>query len=100
MWRSGSARRPSSRRRPPRERPGEASGLPLTSIYLSCHMTLMSLQAAILGFLALEPTTGYTLKQRFDGSVKSFWSVTQSQVYRELHSLEAQGSVAAQREPG
>jgi hypothetical protein len=25
------------------------------------------LQAAILGFAALEPTSGYTLKQRFDG---------------------------------
>ncbi len=31
----------------------------------------MSLRGAILGFLSLEPTSGYTLKQRFDGSVRS-----------------------------
>jgi PadR family transcriptional regulator, regulatory protein AphA len=49
----------------------------------------MSLKAAILGFLALEPATGYSLRQRFDGSVGSFWTVTQSQIYRELHALEA-----------
>ena len=45
----------------------------------------VSLRAAILGFLAIEPTTGYTLKQRFDGSVGSFWTATQSQIYRELY---------------
>jgi DNA-binding PadR family transcriptional regulator len=48
----------------------------------------MSLRSAILGFLEIEPTSGYTLKQRFDGSVRSFWSATQSQIYRELHALE------------
>jgi len=48
----------------------------------------VSLRQAILGFLDLEPTTGYTLGQRFSGSVGSFWSATQSQIYRELHELE------------
>jgi PadR family transcriptional regulator AphA len=48
----------------------------------------MSLRQAILGFLDLEPTTGYTLGQRFSGSVGSFWSATRSQIYRELHELE------------
>jgi PadR family transcriptional regulator, regulatory protein AphA len=51
-------------------------------------MILMSLSAAILGFLSLEPMTGYTLRQRFEGSVGSFWTVTQSQIYRELYALE------------
>lgn len=51
----------------------------------------MSLKSAILGFLALEPASGYTLKQRFDGSVGSFWTATQSQIYRELHAIEAEG---------
>lgn len=51
----------------------------------------MSLRQAILGFLDLEPTTGYTLGQRFSGSVGSFWSATQSQIYRELHDLERAG---------
>lgn len=60
----------------------------------------MSLRAAILGFLRLEPTSGYMLRKRFEGSVGSFWSVTQSQIYRELHALEAEGLVASKREPG
>jgi PadR family transcriptional regulator, regulatory protein AphA len=51
-------------------------------------MTLVSLKHAILGFIDLEPATGYTLAQRFDGSTASFWSATQSQIYRELHELE------------
>jgi PadR family transcriptional regulator, regulatory protein AphA len=60
----------------------------------------MSLRSAILGFLAIEPTSGYTLKQRFDGSVRSFWSATQSQIYRELHALEGDGLVEARAVPG
>ncbi len=60
----------------------------------------MSLRGAILGFLSIEPTSGYTLKQRFDGSVRSFWSVTQSQIYRELHALEQEGLVEPTTLPG
>ena len=60
----------------------------------------MSLRGAILGFLSLEPTSGYTLKQRFDGSVRSFWSATQSQIYRELHALEREGLVDVEAVPG
>ena len=60
----------------------------------------MSLRAAILGFLRLDPTSGYMLRKRFEGSVGSFWSVTQSQIYRELHALEEDGLVASEREPG
>lgn len=56
-------------------------------------MNLVSLRHAILGFLELEPTTGYTLRQRFEGSVGSFWTATQSQIYRELHGLEREGHV-------
>lgn len=53
-----------------------------------------------MGFLSLEPMSGYTLRKRFEGSVGSFWSVTQSQIYRELHGLEKDGMVVSQREPG
>jgi DNA-binding PadR family transcriptional regulator len=60
----------------------------------------MSLRGAILGFLSLEPTSGYTLKQRFDGSVRSFWSATQSQIYRELHALEREGLLSVDTVPG
>lgn len=63
-------------------------------------MSPVSLRAAILGFLSLEPTSGYTLRQRFEGSVGSFWTVTQSQIYRELHALERDGLVGVRREPG
>lgn len=59
----------------------------------------MSLRVAILGFVALEPTSGYTLKKRFDGSLRSFWTVTQSQIYRELHGLERDGLVAVDDVP-
>lgn len=60
----------------------------------------MSLRAAILGFLSFEPTSGYTLKQRFDGSVRSFWTATQSQIYRELHALQREGLVSVEAVPG
>ena len=63
-------------------------------------MSPVSLRAAILGFLRLEPTSGYVLRQRFEGSVGSFWSVTQSQIYRELHALTQDGKVQVQREAG
>ena len=60
----------------------------------------MSLRAAILGFLDLDETSGYLLRKRFEDSVGSFWSVTQSQIYRELHALERNGKVVARREAG
>jgi PadR family transcriptional regulator, regulatory protein AphA len=63
-------------------------------------MAQVSLRAAILGFLRLEPTSGYLLRRRFEGSVASFWSVTQSQIYRELHALEREQLVVSEREPG
>jgi PadR family transcriptional regulator, regulatory protein AphA len=62
-------------------------------------MDCVSLRHAILGFLELEPTTGYTLRQRFEGSVGSFWTATQSQIYRELHGLERGGLVGAEVVP-
>ncbi len=72
----------------------------LTWLFHKCHISRMSLAAAILGFLELEPSSGYTLRQRFEGSVGSFWSVTQSQIYRELHQLEADGQVSVKVERG
>lgn len=58
----------------------------------------MSLRSAILGFLGLEPMSGYSLQQRFDGSVSGFWTATQSQIYSALHSLEEEGLVTARVE--
>lgn len=59
----------------------------------------MSLRHAILGFLDLEPTTGYTLAQRFEASVGAFWTATRSQIYRELHALHAAGLVTMDELP-
>jgi DNA-binding PadR family transcriptional regulator len=59
----------------------------------------VSLRHAILGFVELEPASGYTLRQRFEGSVRSFWSATQSQIYRELHDLEREGLVQVEVVP-
>ncbi|HNU12146.1 MAG TPA: PadR family transcriptional regulator [Rubrivivax sp.] len=59
----------------------------------------MSLRHAILGFLDIEPATGYTLMQRFEGSVGSFWTATQSQIYRELHGLLEAGLVTMEVVP-
>ena len=59
----------------------------------------MSLRHAILGFLDIEAATGYTLMQRFEGSVGSFWSATQSQIYRELHALLAAALVTMEVVP-
>ncbi len=51
----------------------------------------MSLEFAILGFLNYKPFTGYELKKMFDTSVRHFWSADQSQIYRTLAKLTADG---------
>ncbi|MFN8595678.1 MAG: PadR family transcriptional regulator [Anaerolineae bacterium] len=51
----------------------------------------MSLKHAILGFLSLQPFTGYDLKKAFDGSVRHFWSADQSQIYRTLDQIVEAG---------
>lgn len=51
--------------------------------------------ASLLGFLHRGPMTGWDLVAAVEGSVGNFWSVTRSQVYRELRSLEEQGLVEA-----
>lgn len=53
----------------------------------------MSLRHAILGFLSFQPFTGYDLKKAFDRSVRHFWPATQSQIYRTLAELDADGLI-------
>jgi PadR family transcriptional regulator AphA len=53
----------------------------------------MSLRHAILGFLSMEPLTGYALKKHFDESVQHFWPANQSQIYRTLAALNEEGLV-------
>jgi PadR family transcriptional regulator AphA len=55
----------------------------------------MSLKYAILGILNAVPMTGYDLKhQAFDATVQHFWPADQSQIYRTLSRLEADGWVS------
>ncbi|WP_404311247.1 PadR family transcriptional regulator [Agrococcus terreus] len=60
----------------------------------------MSLRHAILGILRLHPATGYDLKRAFDTSVAHFWSADQSQIYRTLDRLVADGAVEVEVQPG
>lgn len=69
--------------------------------YISHHYEpestpVMSLEFAILGFLAEQPASGYELKNRcFQGPVQSFWKADQAQIYRTLDRLEKQELVQA-----
>jgi DNA-binding PadR family transcriptional regulator len=49
----------------------------------------------LLGFLHDRPMTGWELSETVELTVGSFWNVTRSQVYRELHKLEEAGMVVA-----
>lgn len=50
----------------------------------------MSLRFALLGLLAVEPSSGYDLTRRFEEGIGSFaWSAGHSQIYPELGRLSA-----------
>lgn len=55
--------------------------------------------AALLGLLAMAPMSGYELHGAAQSVFGDFWTVTRSQIYRELARLEQDGHVAA-GEPG
>jgi len=48
----------------------------------------MSLKFGILGLLSDKDLTGYALKKEFDQSISHLWTASQSQIYRELNTLE------------
>lgn len=54
----------------------------------------MKLRHAILGLLSHGPQSGYDLSRAFAGSVVNFWHADQSQVYRTLDRLEADGAIS------
>ncbi|MBO3725715.1 PadR family transcriptional regulator [Actinomyces bowdenii] len=54
----------------------------------------MKLRHAILGLLADEPRSGYDISRAFAGSVVHFWYADQSQVYRTISRLEADGAIS------
>ena len=57
----------------------------------------MSLKYAILGFLSVNPMSGYDLKKAFDGSVGHFWPADQAQIYRTLTGLVDDGLLEVNR---
>jgi DNA-binding PadR family transcriptional regulator len=49
--------------------------------------------ASLLGLLAMKPRTGWELYAAFEESIGQFWSMTRSQVYRELLAMAGRGLV-------
>lgn len=57
----------------------------------------MELRQAILGLLSIRPMSGYDLGRAFAGSVAHFWYADQSQIYRTLDRLAADGAIETER---
>ncbi len=53
----------------------------------------MTIKYAILGFLTLEPMSGYDLKKQFQDSLTVHWSGNNNQIYRSLVDLYDEGLV-------
>ncbi|MFE7799258.1 PadR family transcriptional regulator [Nocardia sp. NPDC057440] len=54
---------------------------------------LNSTAASLLGFLHEGPMSGWDLVSAAQDRIGDFWTITQSQVYRELASMDASGLV-------
>jgi DNA-binding PadR family transcriptional regulator len=50
----------------------------------------------VLGMLAMEPQSGYDIKQLADISTRHFWAISYGQIYPELRRLLAAGLIKAQ----
>lgn len=59
----------------------------------------MSLEHAVLGLLSYEPMTGYDIKKMVDLSVSHFWPAVQSQIYKTLGRMEADGWLTVETIP-
>jgi DNA-binding PadR family transcriptional regulator len=57
--------------------------------------SLNATAASLLGFLHEGPLTGWDLVATAQQRIGDFWSLTQSQVYRELTSMAADGLIEA-----
>jgi DNA-binding PadR family transcriptional regulator len=60
-------------------------------------LELNATAASILGFLEHEPKTGWDLAVEIEDVIGDFWSVTRSQVYRELKVLAVAGLVSSMK---
>lgn len=57
--------------------------------------TVNATVASLLGFLHAGPMTGWELVAEAEQQIGDFWSLTRSQVYRELTQMEASGLIVA-----
>lgn len=57
--------------------------------------TVNATVASLLGFLHAGPMTGWELVAEAEQQIGNFWSLTRSQVYRELVQMEASGLIVA-----
>lgn len=55
---------------------------------------------AVLGVLAVEPSTGYAIRQSISTTIGHFWSESFGQIYPTLATLEAQGFISGDRSEG
>ena len=55
----------------------------------------MSLRNALLGVLSLREMSGYDIKRNFDRAVHFVWNASDSQIYRELRSMEEDGLITS-----
>lgn len=61
--------------------------------------TINTTAGSILGFLHDGPKSGWDLASEIPADIGDYWSITKSQIYRELHSLARNGLIEA-GEPG
>lgn len=62
-------------------------------------MELSATARVILGMLAVEPRSGYDIKQLVDKTTRFFWAASYGQIYPELKRLTERGLVAPDEEP-
>jgi DNA-binding PadR family transcriptional regulator len=72
-----------------------AAGADLGCATVNDLRPLNATAASLLGFLHEGPMSGYELATTAQGVIGDFWSLTQSQVYRELAWMSEAGLVAA-----
>lgn len=60
----------------------------------------MTLSRIILGFLVVQPMTGYDLMRAFATSAAYFWHADKAQIYRTLAKLVAEGLARIEVVPG
>ena len=64
-----------------------------TTGHIGLSSPLNPTAASLLGLLTMKPRTGWELYAAFEESIGQFWSMTRSQVYRELRAMAERGLV-------